>query len=182
MYNTIDEVHYFASAIARIAREISEGAMDRSSLCTGVLTAEEEACRQRIVDHHRSPRNKRGIAVADCCHNGVNPACGDSLTVCLTVRNGVVSDLAYEGYGCAISEAAMSMLTDHVRGWRVEQVRSMGQAEMLAMLGIPVGILKMKCAMLGLRTTQAALAEAKMEKGSQVGTVTLPSSPMLMGR
>jgi cysteine desulfurase/selenocysteine lyase len=180
IYNTVAEVHYFASAIARIAREISEGAMDRSSLCTNVLTTEEEACRQRILDHHHTPRNKRGITAADCCHNGVNPACGDSLTVCLTVRNGVVSDLAYEGYGCAISEAAMSMLTEHVRGWKVEKVRSMGQAEMLAMLGIPVGILKMKCAMLGLRTTQAALAEVKAESGSQVGTMVPQSSPVLM--
>jgi cysteine desulfurase/selenocysteine lyase len=182
MYNTTEEVEYFASAIARIAREISEGAMERSSLCTGALTAEQEACRQRIIDHHRTPHNKRGISAANCCRNGVNPSCGDSLTVCMIIKDGVVTDLAYEGYGCAISEAAMSMLTEHLKGWKVEQVQAMGPTEMLTMLGIPVGILKMKCAMLGLRTTQAALAEAQVEKGGQMAPVLLQQSPMLTSR
>ena len=76
---------------------------------------------QLILDHNKSPRNRRRIEAADRTAEGYNPLCGDRVTVYLTITDGVVEDVAFEGSGCAISTAAASMMTEHVKGKTVEQ-------------------------------------------------------------
>ena len=66
-----------------------------------------------------------------------------------------------QGTGCAISQSSMSMLTEALRGKTAEAAFALGQEEVVAMLGIPIGPVRMKCAMLGLRTVQDALASLR---------------------
>lgn len=81
--------------------------------------------RDVIVDHNRTPRNFRPMADADCHAEGFNPLCGDRLTIYVKLRDGVISDVSFQGSGCAISVASASLLTESVKG------RSVADAETL---------------------------------------------------
>ncbi len=69
-----------------------------------------------IVDHNRAPRNFREIENADITAEGYNPLCGDKLTVYLKLDNDVISDVSFQGEGCAISVASASLMTDQLMG------------------------------------------------------------------
>ena len=71
---------------------------------------------QVILDHNRRPRNFRKIEGASRTAEGFNPLCGDHLTLYLQVDGDVITDISFEGSGCAISKAAASMMTDAVKG------------------------------------------------------------------
>ena len=78
-----------------------------------------------ILDHNKAPRNLRRPADANRSAEGRNPLCGDQLTVFLTVEDGVVKDAAFEGSGCAISTASASLMTEGVKGRRVDEVEKL---------------------------------------------------------
>ena len=69
-----------------------------------------------IVDHNRAPRNFREIENADITAEGYNPLCGDKLTVYIKLNNDVISDVSFQGEGCAISVASASLMTDQLMG------------------------------------------------------------------
>jgi nitrogen fixation NifU-like protein len=75
-----------------------------------------------ILDHNKAPRNLRRPPHANRSAEGRNPLCGDQLTVFLDLEEGVVKDAAFEGSGCAISTASASLMTESVKGRRVEDV------------------------------------------------------------
>jgi len=81
--------------------------------------------RDVIVDHNRKPRNFRPMPDADRQAEGFNPLCGDRLTIYVKLKDGVISDVSFQGSGCAISVASASLLTESVKG------RSVGDAEQL---------------------------------------------------
>ena len=74
-----------------------------------------------IVDHNRSPRNFRKITDADCVKEGFNPLCGDKLTVYLKLKAGRISDISFEGSGCAISVASASLMTERLKGHTLDE-------------------------------------------------------------
>ena len=79
-----------------------------------------ELYQEVILDHNRRPRNFRPIAGASC-QEGYNPLCGDRLVVYVTVADGRISDVAFEGSGCAISKASASLMTEALKGRTVEE-------------------------------------------------------------
>lgn len=81
--------------------------------------------RDVIVDHNRKPRNFRPMPDADCHAEGFNPLCGDRLTIYVKLEDDVISDVSFQGSGCAISVASASLLTESVKG------RSIAEAERL---------------------------------------------------
>jgi nitrogen fixation NifU-like protein len=81
-----------------------------------------------ILDHNKRPRNFRVPADANRSAEGHNPLCGDRLTVYVTVKDGVVSDVGFEGQGCAISRASASLMTEAVKGRPLEEVREIFDA------------------------------------------------------
>ena len=81
--------------------------------------------RDIIVDHNRQPRNFGKIEEADAQADGHNPLCGDKLTVYLTMAGDRISDVKFDGSGCAISIASASLLTEAVRGKTVEEIESL---------------------------------------------------------
>ncbi len=85
----------------------------------------QDLYQELILDHNRSPRNFRRIKNADGEANGYNPLCGDRVTVYVTINDDVVSDVAFEGSGCAISTAAASLMTQSIKG------KSIGEAKAL---------------------------------------------------
>ena len=83
--------------------------------------------RENILDHYKNPRNSGHLEHPTVSAEGVNPLCGDELAVELDVDGGVVQDVRFNGRGCAISQAAASMISDVVKGKTVAEVRALGQ-------------------------------------------------------
>src|SRR5436305_14683550 len=84
--------------------------------------AMDDFYRENILDHYKNPRNSGHLEHPTATAEGVNPLCGDELAVELVVDEGVVTDIRYNGRGCAVSQAAASMLSDVVKGKRVDDL------------------------------------------------------------
>lgn len=111
----------------------------------------------RIVDHYKHPRNKRVIADATIVQKGANPSCGDVLTLYVSLDKGRVTDVAFDGIGCAISQAATSLLTERLVGMTHEEVAALTDGDVYALLGVDITAGRQQCALLPLRTLHAAL-------------------------
>jgi nitrogen fixation NifU-like protein len=122
----------------------------------------DQLYRELILDHYKNPRNHGLLESADATAEGQNPLCGDEISVSVRLRDGdVIEDVGFEGRGCAISQAATSMLTDLVKGKTAEEVAKMPKEELLDELGIPLTPVRLKCAILGLGVLKLALHKAK---------------------
>ena len=139
----------------------------------------EQLYREVILDHYRSPRNHGLLEPRDAYAEGQNPLCGDEISV--TVRFGagdVIEKVGFEGQGCAISQAATSMLSDLVTGRTAQEVAAMPKDELLEEIGIPLTPVRLKCALLGFGVLKVALHKAKgtplpEEWGTSAGDITL---------
>ena len=78
-----------------------------------------------ILDHNRSPRNFGPLEGADLQADGHNPLCGDKISIAVKVEDGVLTDVRFEGSGCAISKASASLMTEGVKGKSLDEVRAM---------------------------------------------------------
>ena len=123
----------------------------------------ENLYREQILDHYKNPRSHGAIDGADASAEGMNPLCGDEVTISVAFGDDgdTIRDVAFEGRGCAISQAATSMLMGMVRGKRASDVAAMPKDELLEEIGIPLTPIRLKCAMLGLTTLKVALHKAK---------------------
>ena len=83
----------------------------------------DDLYRDYILEHYRRPHNFGIIEQPDARYEGANPLCGDRITIMLGIRDGIVSEVAFTGRGCAISQASASLLTDEIRGKPVERSR-----------------------------------------------------------
>ena len=119
--------------------------------------------REVILDHYKNPRGYGALADPDARAEGQNPLCGDEVTV--SVKFGpdgeTIADVGFEGRGCAISQAATSMLTELVRGRTAAEVAALPKDELLEEIGIPLTPIRLKCAILGLGVLKVALHRAK---------------------
>ena len=123
----------------------------------------DQLYREVILDHYKNPRGHGVMEDADADAEGMNPLCGDEVTI--YVRFGEDSDtideVKFAGRGCAISQAATSMLTEMVQGKKASDVAVLDKDELLEEIGIPLTPIRLKCAMLGLTTLKVALHKAK---------------------
>ena len=78
-----------------------------------------------ILDHNRSPRNFGPLEDADLQAEGYNPICGDRLTIAVKVDEGVVTDVRFQGSGCAISQASASLMTEGIKGKTLAEARAL---------------------------------------------------------
>jgi nitrogen fixation NifU-like protein len=113
--------------------------------------------RQNILDHYQNPRNFGTLEKPDISAEDSNPLCGDKIRIDLRVKNGTVEDVRFSGVGCSISRAAASMLTEEVKGKTLEEVKAIGRDEVLEMLGIELGPVRLKCALLALKTLKVGV-------------------------
>ena len=122
----------------------------------------DQLYRELILDHYKSPRNHGLLEAADAQAEGQNPLCGDEVSVSVRLGAGdVIEEVGFEGRGCAISQAATSMLTGLVKGRHVDEVAAMPKEELLEELGIPLTPVRLKCAILGLGVLKLALHKAR---------------------
>ena len=123
----------------------------------------EELYREVILDHYKNPRQRGTIPDADAEAEGQNPLCGDEVTITLAFGDDgeTIEDVRFEGRGCAISQAATSMLMEMVKGRPVGDVAAMPKEELLEEVRIPLGPVRLKCALLGLATLKVAIHKSK---------------------
>lgn len=113
--------------------------------------------REIIMDHYRSPRNRGRLDPADISHEEHNPLCGDEVNIDVRITDEIISDIAFDGRGCAISQASASILTELVKGQSVADAKALTKDDIIEELGIPLSAARMKCALLGLKALKAGL-------------------------
>jgi len=124
--------------------------------------------RQQILDHYRNPRNYGELDAPTFSHVGENTSCGDEITVDVKLAEDgeTVEDVAFRGEGCAISQAAASLLTSEVRGMTVAELYELDRDDVLDLLGVEVTPMRIKCAVLAEKVLQdgARIYEGELEK------------------
>ena len=123
----------------------------------------DQLYREVILDHYKSPRGHGELEDADAHAEGQNPLCGDEVSIFVAFGDDgdTIDEVTFSGRGCAISQAATSMLTEMVQGRSAKEVASLLRDELLEEIGIPLPTVRIKCALLGLSTLKLALHKAK---------------------
>jgi len=123
----------------------------------------EDFYRENILDHYKNPRNYGLLEPSDAQAEGQNPLCGDEVSVSIRFADDgeTIEQIGFEGRGCAVSQAATSMLTDIVKGRKASDVATLAKEEILEEVGIPLTPVRMKCAILGLGVVKVALNRSK---------------------
>jgi nitrogen fixation protein NifU and related proteins len=124
---------------------------------------DDQFYREVILDHYKNPHHHGAIEAPDAYAEGQNPLCGDevSISVRFAPDGETIEQVGFEGQGCAISQAATSMLTDLVIGRTAAEVAAIPKEELVEELGIPLTPIRLKCAILGLGVLKVALHRAK---------------------
>ncbi len=133
---------------------------------------------ENILEHYRHPRGTGTLRDATVTHEEINHSCGDAITLQLKIDDGKVSASAWQGTGCAISQASMSMLSEELLGKKALELEALTTKRMYELLSVPIGPRRFKCALLSLHTLKNALRKARGEPvqtwtetvGSDAGT------------
>lgn len=114
--------------------------------------------REQLLDHYKAPRNWGLVDQFDKQEKGVNPLCGDQLTIQLVLKDTCVASMHFTGHGCAISIAAASLLSEAVVGTATADVLTMNAATMQELLGVQLPPARLKCGLLALKTVHLCLS------------------------
>ena len=119
--------------------------------------------REVILDHYKNPRGHGVIEHPDAQAEGVNPLCGDEVSIFVQfgADGDTIEDVKFSGRGCAISQASTSMLMEMVKGRTATEIADLPKEELLEEVGIPLTPIRLKCALLGLGVLKVALHRAK---------------------
>jgi nitrogen fixation NifU-like protein len=123
----------------------------------------EDLYREVILDHYKNPRGHGVIEDADATAEGLNPLCGDEVAIYVEFGGDgeTIDEVKFSGRGCAISQAATSMLMEMVKGRTATEVGELSKDELLEEIGIPLTPIRLKCALLGLGVLKVALHRSK---------------------
>lgn len=145
--------------------------------------AVDELYKEVILDHYKSPRNKRAMPEATVSRRKNNPLCGDDIALHAQLAGGVVVEVAFEGQGCSISQASASMLTEAVKGRQLEDAATLAAAfrsmmegsvdpdedefgDLVALKGVVKYPVRIKCAVLAWDVLQEALEDQAARRES----------------
>jgi nitrogen fixation NifU-like protein len=120
--------------------------------------------RQQILDHYKNPRNYGELDDADFSHVGENPSCGDTIQVDVRLEadGDTIDYAAFSGDGCAISQAAASLLTEELPGTTLSELEAMDRDDVIDLLGVDISPMRIKCAVLAEKVAQDG---AKIHRG-----------------
>ena len=123
----------------------------------------EDLYREVILDHYKNPRGHGVIEDADAHADGLNPLCGDEVSIYVQFAEDgeTIDEVKFSGRGCAISQASTSMLMEMVKGRKADEIAALPKEELLEEIGIPLTPIRLKCALLGLGVLKVALHRAK---------------------
>lgn len=118
----------------------------------------DDLYRELIIDRYKNPQFRGSLNPHDIAFEDDNPLCGDHIRVQLRVDSeGQITDAAFDGHGCAISQASADLLMESVIGKNVEEVKTYSKEDLLEMLGLELGPVRLKCALLSLKVLKAGV-------------------------
>ncbi len=130
-------------------------------------TEEDEIYKENILDHFKNPHNFGTLENFTFRNKRLNPVCGDQIELFLLLKDDKVKNSKFIGEGCAISVASASMLTDKIKGMNLDELRNLKEQEILDMIGIRLGPVRIKCGLLCLKTLFEGIAKLE-EKNEQI--------------
>jgi nitrogen fixation protein NifU and related proteins len=118
----------------------------------------DDLYREIIIDRYKSPQFKGELEPNDITFEDDNPLCGDHIRIDIRVdKNDVIKEAVFSGEGCAISQASADLLVESIIGKSLEEVRSISKEDVLNLLGIELGPVRLKCALLSLKVLKAGV-------------------------
>lgn len=121
---------------------------------------------EELMDHYRHPRHKKKLSNPDFVIADRNPSCGDEIHIEGMVQADHITDLGFHGAGCVISQAAASMLAELVIGKKFDAILNMTKDDILAMIDMPLGPNRLKCALLCLMVLQEGIKRYTCQSAS----------------
>lgn len=118
----------------------------------------DDLYREIIIEHYKNPSYRGHLDPHDIFFADNNPLCGDHIEITMrTDDKGVVIDARFDGHGCAISQASADLLIESVIGKPLEDVKELNKQNILDLLGIDLGPVRLKCALLSLKVLKAGV-------------------------
>lgn len=118
----------------------------------------DDLYREIIIDHYKNPSYRGHLDPHDISFEDDNPLCGDHIQIDLRVDPaGRVTDARFDGKGCAISQASADLLVESIQGKSLEEVKALTKQDVLDLLGIELGPVRLKCALLSLKVLKAGV-------------------------
>ncbi|HPS41653.1 MAG TPA: SUF system NifU family Fe-S cluster assembly protein [Anaerolineaceae bacterium] len=128
----------------------------------------DDLYREVIIEHYKNPGYRGKLDPHDISFQDENPLCGDQLRIDLRVNEqGIITEAAFSGHGCAISQASADILLESVVGKTVDEVKKLTKDDLLDLLGIELGPVRLKCALLSLKVLKAG-AYGMGEAGDEI--------------
>ena len=122
---------------------------------------------EELLDHYENPSNYGSLSNPDISHEEDNPLCGDQIRMDLLVEEDKIKEVRFCGHGCTISQAAASMLTEMIEGKPLGEVKQLTKDDILDRIGIPLGPVRLKCALLALKVLKAGVYGIKGWPGEE---------------
>ncbi|MBI5299881.1 MAG: SUF system NifU family Fe-S cluster assembly protein [Deltaproteobacteria bacterium] len=113
--------------------------------------------KEHILEHYKYPRNRGSLDKPDITYKDFNPLCGDEVQIDLHIKDNKVEEVRFQAKGCAISQAATSMLTEMIEGKTLDEVKKIGKQEIMEELGLELGPVRLKCALLCLKVLKSGV-------------------------
>ncbi|MFZ5922517.1 MAG: Fe-S cluster assembly sulfur transfer protein SufU [Chloroflexota bacterium] len=118
----------------------------------------DDLYREQIIEHYKNPQYRGRLDPHDIYFEDDNPLCGDHIEITLRVNgDGKVDEAAFDGRGCAISQASADLLVESIIGKPLEDVKKLTKDDVLELLGIELGPVRLKCALLSLKVLKAGV-------------------------
>lgn len=118
----------------------------------------DDLYREVIIEHYKNPGYRGHLDPHDIQFEDNNPLCGDHIEITIQVgENDVVKDARFDGHGCAISQASADLLIESIIGKPLEEIKQLNKDSILEMLGIDLGPVRLKCALLSLKVLKAGV-------------------------
>jgi nitrogen fixation NifU-like protein len=118
----------------------------------------DDLYREVIIEHYKNPSYRGHLEPHDIRFEDNNPLCGDQIEITLRIdEKGNVADARFDGHGCAISQASADLLIESILGKPLEEVKQLNKEYILDMLGIDLGPIRLKCALLSLKVLKAGV-------------------------
>jgi nitrogen fixation NifU-like protein len=112
--------------------------------------------REQIIDLYEHPLNYGSVEQPDFTYEEDNPLCGDVIRIDVRLdEQNRVANVAWSGDGCAISQASASLLTEEIKGKTLDEIRAFTSEELLGLVGVPLSMARVKCALLSLKVLKA---------------------------
>ena len=118
----------------------------------------DDLYREVIIEHYKNPAFRVRLNPKDISFEDSNPLCGDHIVIDLKVdENNKVADARFDGHGCAISQASADLLLESIIGKSIDEVKALNKQTILDLLGIDLGPVRLKCALLSLKVLKAGV-------------------------